>query len=98
MKKYGIAALLVLAITAISACSDNTAQTPSDTANAPQQTYKWKLVTSWPKNFPGLGRGPETFAEYVNTMSGGRLQVTVYGAGELVPGFEVFDAVSQGTA
>lgn len=98
MKKYGIAALLVLAMAAISACSDNTAKTPSDTTNAPQQTYKWKLVTSWPKNFPGLGRGPETFAEYVNTMSGGRLQVTVYGAGELVPGFEVFDAVSQGTA
>ena len=98
MKKYGIAGLLVLAIVTLAACSDNSTPPPSDTASAPQQTYKWKLVTSWPKNFPGLGRGPETFAEYVNTMSGGRLQVTVYGAGELVPGFEVFDAVSQGTA
>ena len=26
-----------------------------------QQTYDWKLVTSWPKNFPGLGRAPEDF-------------------------------------
>ncbi|MDC8832252.1 TRAP transporter substrate-binding protein [Alteromonas gilva] len=67
-------------------------------ANAPQQTYKWKLVTSWPKNFPGLGQAPETFANMINEMSGGRLIVTVYGAGELVPGFEVFDAVAQGTA
>jgi TRAP-type mannitol/chloroaromatic compound transport system substrate-binding protein len=31
-------------------------------------------------------------------MSGGRLQVKVYGANELVPAFEVFDAVSRGTA
>ncbi|WP_133467946.1 TRAP transporter substrate-binding protein [Paraglaciecola marina] len=63
-----------------------------------QKTYKWKMVTSWPKNFPGIGRGPETFAENVERMSGGRLTINVYGAGELVPPFEVFDAVSQGTA
>ncbi|MFC3121075.1 TRAP transporter substrate-binding protein [Agaribacter flavus] len=60
--------------------------------------YKWKLVTSWPKNFPGLGSAPERFADYVNEMSGGRLVITVYGAGELVPGFEVFNAVSSGSA
>ena len=55
------------------------------------------MATSWPKNFPGLGKGPETFATMVNEMSGGRLTVRVYGAGEIVPGFEVFDAVSDGT-
>ncbi len=31
-------------------------------------------------------------------MSGGRLTIKVFGAGQLVPAFEVFDAVSQGTA
>ena len=67
------------------------------TEQAGQQNFEWKMVTSWPKNFPGLGRAPETFANYVGKMSGGRLKVKVYGAGELVPGFEVFDAVSQGT-
>ena len=56
------------------------------------------MQSSWPKNFPGLGRAPETFATNVERMSGGRLTVKVYGAGELVPGFQVFDAVSQGTA
>jgi len=66
-------------------------------ANEPAKTYQWKMVTSWPKNFPGLGIGPETFAKYVDEMSAGRLTVQVFGAGELVPGFEVFDAVSQGT-
>jgi len=61
-----------------------------------QQQFHWKMVTTWPKNFPGLGAGPENFARYVNEMSNGRLTVRVYGAGEIVPAFEVFDAVSQG--
>ncbi|MBU6954708.1 MULTISPECIES: TRAP transporter substrate-binding protein [unclassified Hahella] len=65
---------------------------------APKQTIQWKLVTSWPKNFPGLGEAPERFAKEVERMSDGRLKVKVYGAGELVPALEVFDAVSQGTA
>ncbi len=77
------------------ACGGDEKATPTATET---KVYKWKLVTSWPKNFPGLGRAPETFATYVNEMSGGRLQVTVYGAGELVPGFEVFNAVSSGSA
>jgi TRAP-type mannitol/chloroaromatic compound transport system substrate-binding protein len=63
-----------------------------------QQLFEWKLVTTWQKNFPGLGLGPENFAKKVEAMSAGRLKVKVYGAGQLVPAFEVFDAVSQGTA
>jgi len=63
-----------------------------------KQTIKWKMVTTWPKNFPGLGTGANHLAELINTMSGGRLHVKVYGAKELVPAFEVFDAVSSGTA
>jgi TRAP-type mannitol/chloroaromatic compound transport system substrate-binding protein len=41
--------------------------------------------------------GPENLADRVATASGGRLKIKVYGAGELVPAFEVFDAVSRGT-
>ncbi|MEO0435934.1 MAG: TRAP transporter substrate-binding protein [Pseudomonadota bacterium] len=59
---------------------------------------EWKLVTTWPKNLPGLGHTPEVFAETVAEMTGGRLQIRVYGAGEIVPAFEVFDAVSSGVA
>ena len=91
---------LALAVTCsliLVACGQQSSSSSAETA-APAQTFKWKMVTSWPKNFPGLGRAPETFAKEVERMSGGRLTVKVYGAGELVPGFEVFDAVSQGTA
>jgi TRAP-type mannitol/chloroaromatic compound transport system substrate-binding protein len=59
---------------------------------------KWKMVTTWPKNFPGLGTGANRLAELIGEMSGGRLEVKVYGANELVPAFEVFDTVSRGTA
>ncbi|HKK04394.1 MAG TPA: TRAP transporter substrate-binding protein DctP [Gammaproteobacteria bacterium] len=66
-------------------------------ANAKPQ-FKWKMVTTWPKNFPGMGTGANNLAKLIGEMSGGRIEVKVYGSKELVPAFEVFDAVSRGTA
>lgn len=66
------------------------------TAAAAGEQFHWKMVTTWPKNFPGLGMAAENFARLVEEMSDGRLTVHVYGAGEIVPALEVFDAVSQG--
>jgi TRAP-type mannitol/chloroaromatic compound transport system substrate-binding protein len=63
-----------------------------------QKKFQWKMVTAWPKNFPGLGTGSQRIAESITAMSDGRLEVRVYAAGELVPAFEVFDAVRAGTA
>lgn len=62
-----------------------------------QAQYEWKLVTSWPKNYPGLGLAPENFARLVSEMSNGRLKIHVYGAREIVGPLEVFDAVSSGS-
>ena len=70
---------------------------PSLVTHTNQPIFEWRLVTSWPKNFPGLGEAPETFAKLVNEMSHGRLQVKVFGAGEIVPALGVFDAVSSGS-
>jgi len=67
-------------------------------AQAAPARIRWKMVTTWPKNFPGLGTGAERLARLIERMSGGRIEVRVYGAGELVPAFETFDAVSRGTA
>lgn len=63
-----------------------------------KKSFQWKMVTSWPKNFPGLGTGANFLAKTIAELSDGRIQIKVYGAGELVPAFEVFDAVSRGTA
>jgi TRAP-type mannitol/chloroaromatic compound transport system substrate-binding protein len=60
--------------------------------------FRWKLVTTWPPNFPAIGTGALEFARMVEACSGGRLTIKVYGAGELVPAFEAFDAVATGTA
>jgi len=81
----------------LSGCGQEAKQAGAGVASR-QQTFHWKMVTTWPKNFPGLGTGANNLAKLISEMSGGRLMVKVYGARELVPAFEVFDAVSSGTA
>jgi TRAP-type mannitol/chloroaromatic compound transport system substrate-binding protein len=78
----------------VSAASLSTSTVKASTS----KVIKWKMVTTWPKNFPGLGTGANKLAKLITEMSGGRLKVKVYGAKELVPAFETFDAVSRGTA
>ena len=63
-----------------------------------QGTRELTMVTTWPKNFPGLGTTAERLAKRISSASDGAITVKVYAAGELVPPFESFDAVSQGTA
>jgi TRAP-type mannitol/chloroaromatic compound transport system substrate-binding protein len=55
------------------------------------------MVTSWPPNFPGHGTSANRLARRLEALSGGRIEVEVFAAGELVPAFEVLDAVSRGT-
>ena len=54
------------------------------------------MQMTWPRNFPGLGTGATFLAEAIGKMSGGKLTVEVYGAGEIVPAIETMDAVSSG--
>lgn len=83
----------------LAACQESSTPSTAVAASATGGTqHHWKMVTTWPKNFPGLGTGANDLAQLINTMSGGRITIKVYGATELVPAFEVFDAVAQGTA
>src|SRR5262247_820581 len=63
-----------------------------------QGARELKMVTIWPKTLPGLQSGAERFAAAVTSLSGGRLNVKVFAAGQLVSAFESFDAVSSGLA
>ena len=63
-----------------------------------QGVKELKLVTSWPKGFPGLGTSAESLAKRITDTSGGKLNVKIFASGELVKAFEVFDAVSAGLA
>jgi len=67
-------------------------------AVARAQTLRWRMVTSWPKRLPGPGMSAERVAERISALSGGRLQITVQAAGEVVPAFEVLDAVGGSVA
>jgi TRAP-type mannitol/chloroaromatic compound transport system substrate-binding protein len=59
---------------------------------------KLTMVTTWPANAPGVGVNANRFAERLMALAGGRLEIEIFPAGELVPPFEAFDAVSAGTA
>lgn len=56
------------------------------------------MVSTWPRDFPGLGTGAQRFAERVTAMSDGRIQITYYAAGERVKPFDSFDEVASGNA
>ena len=56
------------------------------------------MVTTWPRDFPGLGTGAQRFAKNLSDMSDGRLNVQYYAANERVKAFDSFDAVSSGNA
>ena len=85
LKKAGVGAAAVAA-TAVSA--------PAVIA---QKKYNWKMVTTWPPKLPVLQDGCERLAKRIGEMSDGRIKIQVFAAGELVPPFESFQAVSDGT-
>ncbi len=94
--KKGTTALLGSSIS-LAACQKSTSE---QKINVPyinfNQTYQWKMVTTWPPNFPVIGEGCNILAKWIEEMSGGRLKITTYGGGELVPPLESFEAVSSG--
>lgn len=96
LKKTGLGAIVLPAI--VSGCSNKNKSASVGTSTIDSsKKYHWKMVTTWPPNFPILGEGAEMFAEWVKEMSNGRLNIKVYGGGELIPALEAFDAVSSGT-
>jgi TRAP-type mannitol/chloroaromatic compound transport system substrate-binding protein len=74
------------------------AAAPLATPALAQDVIRWRMVTAWPKNLPGPGVAAQMLADRITAISGGRIEVQLFAAGELVPGRGVFDAVSEGTA
>ncbi|MBK8506498.1 MAG: TRAP transporter substrate-binding protein [Saprospiraceae bacterium] len=96
LKKGGL--MLAAGASTLAACNNTARNIDEAPAFDPNKKYKWNMVTTWPPNFPILGEGCNKFAQWVDQMSGGRLQIRVFGGGELIPALEAFDAVSSGTA
>jgi len=65
-----------------------------------QASFSWKMTSAYPPGSPFYMAGPGSatdLAKRIETMSGGRLKIQVFGAGELIPAMEGFDAASAGT-
>ncbi len=65
-----------------------------------QESFNWRMTNAYPPGAPFVTVGPGSptdFVEKVRTMSQGRLNIQHYGAGELIPALEGFDAVTSGT-
>lgn len=56
------------------------------------------MVTSWPRNFPGLGQSAHLFADTLTTLSNGRFDVVVHAGGAVAHAVKCNDAVQQGAA
>lgn len=58
---------------------------------------KWRLTSSFPKSLDTIYGAGEELAKAVSEMTGGKFQIQVFAAGEIVPGLQALDAVSNGT-
>lgn len=78
-----------------------TAAAAASTLAAPavaQGRITWRMVTTWPKNFPGLGVGAQRLADRITAATDGQLTVQVFSAGEMVPALQALDAVIDQSA
>ncbi|MCH8082170.1 MAG: TRAP transporter substrate-binding protein [Proteobacteria bacterium] len=92
LKAAGLSAAALLA-----GCGQGSEPASGD-GTVPKKQRNLKMVTTWPKNFPGIGTGAERFARRVGELSERAINIHVYAAGELAPALSAFDAVSGGKA
>ena len=62
-----------------------------------QAAIRWRLASSFPKALDTIFGAADTFAKSVKAMSGGKFEISVHAAGELMPAFGVVDGVQQGS-
>jgi TRAP-type mannitol/chloroaromatic compound transport system substrate-binding protein len=58
---------------------------------------KWRLTSSFPKSLDTIYGAAEVFAKTVAEATDNNFQIQVFAAGEIVPGLQAADAVSNGT-
>ena len=63
-----------------------------------QQRIEIVMVTTWPRDFPGLGTGAQRVAKRISDMTNGRMVVQYFAGGERVKPFDSFDEVASGNA
>lgn len=85
----------LLALLAMTACS-NSEQVAEPTAQESTKPIRLKLAHGWPKSYPVFGESVDRFAEMVEEMSDGRIQITVHSTNKHKSAFGIFDFVKSG--
>ena len=62
-----------------------------------QANVRWRLASSFPKSLDTIFGAAEVFSKKLSEMTGGKFQVSVHAAGELMPAFGVVDGVQAAT-
>ncbi len=102
IKRAGIAGVLA---TGLAACSKKEEAAPAPApAAAPAapavitgETVRWRMASSFPKSLDTIFGSAEKFSQTVKALSGGKFEVSVHPAGELMPAFGVVDALEKDT-
>jgi TRAP-type mannitol/chloroaromatic compound transport system substrate-binding protein len=68
---------------------------PAIAQSAPE--IKWRCTSSFPKSLDTLYGTIEVFAKAVAEVTDNKFQIQTFAAGEIVPGLQAMDAVSNGT-
>ncbi|MFD1697003.1 TRAP transporter substrate-binding protein [Roseibium aestuarii] len=63
-----------------------------------QSTVELTVVSTWPRDFPGLGTSAQRLCARIAELSEGRINVQYFAAGERVGAFDSFDEVASGNA
>jgi len=63
-----------------------------------QKRIEMNVVSTWPRDFPGLGTGAQRAAKRIEDLSEGRIKVNYFAAKERVGAFDSFDEVASGNA
>src|SRR5256885_16979715 len=61
------------------------------------EAIRWRLAASFPKSLDTIFGSAEMFSKTLKAMSGGKFEVSVHAAGELMPAFGVVDGIQNGT-
>ena len=84
-------------VAALGACGNSQVDGAPQQAGIDGPRVNWRMQTSFSPNLDLLHGSGERIGRRVEALTGGKFSIRVYGAGEIVPGLQVMDAVMQGT-
>ena len=88
---------VALALFFLSACGDNsTSSNEASVASAPVENIKLTLAHTWPKGYPIFGTSVDDYAQLVNHLSAGKIEIQVDSASKHKAAFGIFDLVKSG--